>query len=71
MNLFSAILAFQLIFFCAGDVDNSGVVDDIDMQIIKNDFDYDTDSIFDVVPKAISYGDRCHSFELYLPVVLK
>lgn len=69
-TIFSAILLFQLIFYCAGDVDNSGIVDDTDMIIIRNNFDFETDSIFDVVPAAVSYGDVCDR-RLYLPVIIK
>lgn len=54
--------------FCAGDVNNDGVVNDYDLDLIRDDFDYPSDDIFDLVPMAYSYGDRCR-FEVFLPIV--
>jgi len=55
---------------CLGDVNNDLVVDDIDLEIIKDNFNLDENDIFDIVPILYSYGDDCR-VKIYLPVVYK
>ena len=55
---------------CLGDVNNDLIVDDRDLEIIKSNYDYENNSIYDIVPMLYSYGDDCQ-VKIYLPVVYK